>query len=65
MYFKNKIQAFIAKTIVILIWLATTIDFYYLWPVGAKYFFTFFPNVALKFAFHVTFQFERSSKIIL
>jgi hypothetical protein len=51
-----------AKTAAIIVWLGTTIDFYYSWPAGAKYFFSFFPNVALKYVFHVTFQFERSGK---
>nr|QUF59430.1 ATP-binding cassette transporter Abca3-like2 [Brachionus angularis] len=56
-------KTFIAKTITIILWLLTVINFYDNLPSsGIKYIFCMFPNAALIFAFQAIFQFERSSK---
>jgi ATP-binding cassette subfamily A (ABC1) protein 3 len=53
--------AFIGKTVAILIWVATSINFFNSSGNALRYFVSIFPNWGLVFAINVMFQYERSS----
>jgi len=53
-------KAFAAKTVSILFWFVTVINFYNSFPTGLKYVFAILPNTALNFAFQIIFQYERN-----
>ena len=55
-------KAFVGKTVTIVIWLVTAINFFSNSGAGLKYILCIFPNCSLLFAFQVIFQYERSSK---
>nr|UOU03317.1 ATP-binding cassette subfamily A3-like 4 [Brachionus rubens] len=55
-------KSFTAKTLSIIFWFATLINFYNSYSSIAKYFFSIFPNSALSFAVQVMLQYERSGR---
>ena len=58
-------QAFVAKVVGVIFWIATGINFYDSLPNSSlKYIFCIIPNSGLVFVFQIIFQFERSSKLI-
>jgi hypothetical protein len=56
-------EAFVAKVVGVIFWIATGINFYNLLPNSSlKYIFCIIPNSGLVFIFQIIFQFERSGK---
>ena len=59
-FFLVYFSAFAAKTVSIMVWFVTMINFYNSFPTGLKYVFAILPNTALNFAFQIIFQYERN-----
>ncbi|CAF0704109.1 unnamed protein product [Brachionus calyciflorus] len=57
-------KTFAAKTVSIIFWFTTLINFYNSFSSVAKYFFSIFPNSALSFTVQVMLQYERSARTL-
>nr|QUF59432.1 ATP-binding cassette transporter Abca3-like4 [Brachionus angularis] len=55
-------RTFPAKTLSIVLWFITLINFFNSYSSVFKYFFSIFPNSALNFAIQIIYQYERSGK---
>lgn len=53
-------QAFVGKTVTVVVWVMTAFNFYGDSSFSLKYFMTIFPNCGLLFIMQTVFQFERS-----
>jgi ATP-binding cassette subfamily A (ABC1) protein 3 len=56
--------AFVGKTVAIIIWLVTSLNFFSSAGTGVQYLICIFPNWGLLMAINVMFQYERSSRTL-